>query len=667
MEEGFEMATNQNLLCVDITMIADLFKTNPDFQDPEVRYVKTSKLINVCDKPSDNPKKHLDICEISGTSTETESETDNCNPRNISDGIYFNTTNTYRSSIENKSYSSPYLGPNQTSKEVEILKTGGGDNTKYNMLSPQDVKILSLLQEKYFCVDSNVVMENNLETENTFFTTPSTSRNFQSCDESLKRPLSLKVNVGQLTDNDGDDRFTCDETSDETIEIVFEEEQSQSLLQFSYDDNLPLSVIKENDIIRTILTEVVEKVVGVERQLNFTKEGTVRKRKRYDIPLKDRKKMKLIKIVDKHDLKENCNENCKKLCQKNINRDRQKYINTEYWKLNKQEQKSFIFSKVEKTIKKERTMQFVRIFLWPQLAMIFLRHICEDTSSLKPKIDNRGQFKRANKVNTDIIRDHIQTFNPSIHHYRREHAPLRLYLPTDINIKMMYDDFKLKHGMNIYELYRKEVAAMNISFTKLGHQECFACETFSLHSKATGHTKETAEDTCQECTTWKEHQQKYREARKEYAKDGAKEDELCFSADLQKDFLDCVKSSNSKKVNLKEVKLDGFYTFTDYTYQQTLKKIVPRPYLSDMVFVRFNKGEKHLQYKTSFHGDFIDLKFLMAKYYKCSTLPGPAVKEKERGITSERKNNIINKLADIIPENRMAFWRNLAKTNDETD
>ncbi|CAG9763025.1 unnamed protein product [Ceutorhynchus assimilis] len=666
--------------------------------------------------------------------------------------------------------------------------------------------------------------------------------NISDDDDSVKDLTYIPTETDLESDSDEelqhDERFNAPNVSLKPSLQPFQDKNDES------DDNLPLSVIKEKDIIRTILTEVVEKVVGVERQLNFTKKGAVRKRKRYDIPLKDRKKMKLIKIVDKHDLKENCNENCKKLCQKNINRDRQKYINTEYWKLNKQEQKSFIFSKVEKTACKRRTTTpnvgtaegsrrnfTLKYFLADQegknhavckkffLATVgydlkndkLLRHICEDTSSLKPKIDNRGQFKRANKVNTDIIRDHIQTFNPSIHHYRREHAPLRLYLPTDINIKMMYDDFKLKHGMNIsYELYRKEVAAMNISFTKLGHEECFACETFSLHSKATGHTKETAEDTCQECTTWKEPQQKYREARKEYAKDGAKEDELCFSADLQKvimlprcdmfkevifipriivfnetfvpvgkktsgpenypyafvwheaisgrskddlvsifynfllclrdakhitvwldncaaqnknwslfsffvyiinssllnlqtldikyfqsghtfmssdsfhhqielslkkrkkvydfqDFLDCVKSSNSKKVNLKEVKLDGFYTFTDYTSQQTLKKIVPRPYLSDMVFVRFNKGEKHLQYKTSFHGDFIDLKFLMAKYYKCSTLPGPAVKEKERGITSERKNNIINKLADIIPENRMAFWRNLAETNDETD
>lgn len=124
--------------------------------------------------------------------------------------------------------------------QVEILKTGGGYNTKQITLSSQDQKILSLLEEKYFCVDnvldSNSTMENNSETENISFATPLTSRNFQSCDESLKRPLSLKRNIGQLTDNDVDDGFIYNESQDETIEIVFEEEprkkQSQSLPQF---------------------------------------------------------------------------------------------------------------------------------------------------------------------------------------------------------------------------------------------------------------------------------------------------------------------------------------------------------------------------------------------------------------------------------------------------
>lgn len=46
--------------------------------------------------------------------------------------------------------------------------------------------------------------------------------------------MSLKTNIGQLTNIDND--FTFNETSDETIEILLEEEpmeeQSQSLLQF---------------------------------------------------------------------------------------------------------------------------------------------------------------------------------------------------------------------------------------------------------------------------------------------------------------------------------------------------------------------------------------------------------------------------------------------------
>lgn len=343
-----------------------------------------------------------------------------------------------------------------------------------------------------------------------------------------------------------------------------------SLRPFAYnsdesDDNLPLSVVRENLVIHNILNEIIDKVSKEERQLYFTKKGNVRKRKRYDIPLEERKKKKLKEIVLKHDLKGNCNENCKKRCKENISRERQKYINKEYWKLTKQEQKSFIFGKVEKTVCKRRTIcmtaegsrrNFTLHYFLPNqegkkqavckqffLATLgydlkndkIIRNICNNTAILKPRIDRRGQFKRDHKINTDIIREHIRSFNPSVHHYRREHAPLRLYLPSDINIKMMYDDFKLKHGINIsYELYRKEVAAMNISFTKLGHEECFVCETFALHSKDTGHTKENTTETCQECMTWKGHQQKYREARRQYAEDAAKENEFCFSADLQK-------------------------------------------------------------------------------------------------------------------------------------
>lgn len=33
------------------------------------------------------------------------------------------------------------------------------------------------------------------------------------------------------------------------------------------------------------------------------------------------------------------------------------------------------------------------------------------------------------------------TYDPKISHYRREHAPNRLYLPSDINVTIMHEQF----------------------------------------------------------------------------------------------------------------------------------------------------------------------------------------------------------------------------------
>lgn len=57
-------------------------------------------------------------------------------------------------------------------------------------------------------------------------------------------------------------------------------------------------------------------------------------------------------------------------------------------------------------------------------------------------------------------------------------------------------------------------------------------------------------------------------------------------------------------MNVTEVELGDFYIVTDFGSQQTLSKIQPRPYLSDMVFVRFKRGEGHFGYKTSIQGNF---------------------------------------------------------------
>ena len=42
--------------------------------------------------------------------------------------------------------------------------------------------------------------------------------------------------------------------------------------------------------------------------------------------------------------------------------------------------------------------------------------------------DMRGQSTPPNKLDDNVIISHINSFNPQISHYRREHAPLRRYL-----------------------------------------------------------------------------------------------------------------------------------------------------------------------------------------------------------------------------------------------
>ncbi|XP_050299621.1 uncharacterized protein LOC126738363 isoform X1 [Anthonomus grandis grandis] len=64
-------------------------------------------------------------------------------------------------------------------------------------------------------------------------------------------------------------------------------------------------------------------------------------------------------------------------------------------------------------------------------------------------------------------------FHPEVFHYRREHAPNTRNLGSDVSIALMHRDFQKKFpAINVsYESYRRK-AAKNISFIKLGHEEC---------------------------------------------------------------------------------------------------------------------------------------------------------------------------------------------------
>ena len=108
----------------------------------------------------------------------------------------------------------------------------------------------------------------------------------------------------------------------------------------------------------------------------------------------------------------------------------------------------------------------------------------------------------------------IEAYKPTISHYRSAHAPLRRYLPFEITIQSMYEDFKIKTESKIsyltfYTIFKK----MNISLAHLGHEECELFETHELHKKNC-----TCVTLC-DISKYVLHRKEYKKARIEYTTD----------------------------------------------------------------------------------------------------------------------------------------------------
>lgn len=326
----------------------------------------------------------------------------------------------------------------------------------------------------------------------------------------------------------------------------------------------------ENFIQKYILRNIIDSAMQTADLKLYTKTGECRKRKKYETTPVERKKQKLDNYVKNHNVTAPCN--CKLKCVQKMSFERQQQINLQFWQLTKKEQRLFILNCFKKYPKKRHTtkktnlgppkkvysysyflktetgdsVQVCKVFLLSTLGFEkendrILKNVRKtDQDKIAPKSDKR-KHPSSRKIDRNIITDHINSFSPTISHYRREHAPNRKYLPSDITISLMYKCFKEKYPNEklSYEVYRKEVSNQNISFTKLGHEECWDCERYEIHKKDAKHDyKNTA--TIKECDICKDmevHMTKAIKARQEYQNDAAKAkdlNDLFVSADLQK-------------------------------------------------------------------------------------------------------------------------------------
>ena len=257
----------------------------------------------------------------------------------------------------------------------------------------------------------------------------------------------------------------------------------------------------------------------------------------------------------------------KKECNAKI--DNPKEIYDQFWEMSYDKRKQFLHARVSRLMKTRTTVTgmenedyrskrfstFVYSFINPRNEEIIkvcksmflntlgysIRNDSINTPLMKStapdaiaaRSDQRGKHPCKNKIDVRPIHNHIMSYHPQVSHYRRAHAPNRKYLQSDITITKMHQDFRTKNPdlSCRYDIYRREVSRLKISFTKLGEEQCEHC----IEHIQRGHHHQ--EDDCLECIQWKEHVVRAQKSRKCYREDAKKDwgDEYSVrSADLQK-------------------------------------------------------------------------------------------------------------------------------------
>lgn len=153
--------------------------------------------------------------------------------------------------------------------------------------------------------------------------------------------------------------------------------------------------------------------------------------------------------------------------------------------------------------------------------------------------ENRGRSAPVSKVDRNIIINHIESFGPSLSHYRRHNAPNCRYLSRDLTVQIMYEDFLGKHpDFCKVETYRNTLKTMNISLKMPKGDRCAECLTYEAAIKEANNENRLVDP---DLLAKKElHERKASQAKALYKIDKTRTQELherIYSMDLQKVIL----------------------------------------------------------------------------------------------------------------------------------
>ena len=126
------------------------------------------------------------------------------------------------------------------------------------------------------------------------------------------------------------------------------------------------------------------------------------------------------------------------------------------------------------------------------------------------------------------------------------------------------------------------------------------------------------------------------------------------------DFVD-VCDGSTKKIKPVTLGVHDFYEFEDGHRART-SKTVTLPLLNKVKVVKFQSGSRSMWFKNNFNGQFEEVNFLKPKFKIDVGVP---VKSRPRGISTAKRQNILN-LLQAAPPAKRKFWME-ATINDETN
>ena len=290
-----------------------------------------------------------------------------------------------------------------------------------------------------------------------------------------------------------------------------------------------------------------------------------------DRPSRQRARTASAKIAnarEKHPLHSGCGPTCHRQCGIKFDEERRRDLHRAYWTMTYNERRIWASRLIKTTAvhrhrrsdaasnnddKHERSISLqyhlphqtggedvnvCQKFFVATLGYTSNRFIFEMTTSsgnletrVVPAPDKRGTHRSATKIDRGIIEEHIMSFQPQISHYRREHAPNRLYLPNNLNATLMFQDFREKHPAVrcSAETYRKVLLSSNVSFSQPNSDICDECALYE-------HAVKTSEIE----TKSRQHKAMAQKARDAYRSDSDTEwspDTAVYAVDMQKVLL----------------------------------------------------------------------------------------------------------------------------------